>query len=72
MNVSSPYVPLPRRLTVAENLRVYGHPYGVADIAGRIEMLATELGFTDMLTRGNGNKDLKRPFSSRATVLLGS
>ena len=29
MNFSSPYIALPARLTVAENLRVYGHLYGV-------------------------------------------
>ena len=29
MNFSSPYVSLPARLSVAENLRVYGHLYGV-------------------------------------------
>ena len=29
MNFSSPYIALPSRLTVAENLRVYGHLYGV-------------------------------------------
>ncbi len=29
MNFSSPYVALPHRLTVAENLRVYGHLYNV-------------------------------------------
>ena len=30
MNFSSPYVSLPQRLSVAENLRVYGHLYNVA------------------------------------------
>ena len=30
MNFSSPYVSLPQRLSVAENLRVYGHLYDVA------------------------------------------
>ena len=29
MNFSSPYVSLPQRLSVAENLRVYGHLYNV-------------------------------------------
>src|SRR3954469_23615218 len=29
MNFSSPYVALPARLTVKENLRVYGHLYNV-------------------------------------------
>ena len=37
MNFSSPYVSLPSRLTVAQNLRVYGHLYGVAGIDARID-----------------------------------
>ena len=36
MNFSSPYVALPQRLTVAENLRIYCHLYDVPDAARRI------------------------------------
>ena len=36
MNFSSPYVSLPQRLTVRENLRVYGHLYDVPDTEQRI------------------------------------
>src|SRR5579863_1662048 len=32
VNFSSPYVDLPHRLTVRENLRVYGHLYGVREL----------------------------------------
>src|SRR5690348_13904828 len=32
MNFSSPYVSLPYRLSVRENMRVYAHPYNVRDI----------------------------------------
>ena len=32
MNFSSPYVDLPQRLTVAENLTVYGRLYGVPNL----------------------------------------
>src|SRR6195952_2592797 len=35
VNFSSPYVALPSRLTVAENLRVYGHLYNVRNMTGR-------------------------------------
>src|SRR3974390_1331750 len=35
MNFSSPYVSLPQRVSVAENLRVYGHLYNVAHIEQR-------------------------------------
>ena len=36
MNFSSPYVALPSRLTVRENMRVYGHLYDVAQVDLRI------------------------------------
>ncbi len=43
MNFSSPYVDLPRRLTVTENLTVYGRLYGVPDVRARIGELAEDL-----------------------------
>src|ERR1700674_2826281 len=43
MNFSSPYVSLPQRLTVRENLRVYGHLYNVRRTEERIAQLAGEL-----------------------------
>ena len=43
MNFSSPYISLPARLTVAENLRVYGHLYNVKRVDDRIAELAGEL-----------------------------
>jgi ABC-2 type transport system ATP-binding protein len=54
MNFSSPYVSLPHRLTVAENLRVYGHLYSVPDMEARIVRLAEELELTDLLDRPAG------------------
>lgn len=54
MNFSSPYVDLPRRLTVAENLRVYALLYGVRDIASRIRRLAAELDLEPLLRRPYG------------------
>ena len=55
MNFSSPYVALPHRLKVAENLRVYGHLYNVADVEGRIRELADELDLHDLLNRRAGD-----------------
>ena len=55
MNFSSPYVSLPHRLSVAENLRVYGHLYNVPDIEARIARLAEELDLTALLDRPAGN-----------------
>ena len=43
MNFSSPYVGLPMRLTVAENLIVYANLYGLARISNRVEQLIEEL-----------------------------
>ena len=54
MNFSSPYVSLPHRLTVAENLRVYGHLYSVPKMEVRIARLAEELDLTDLLDRPAG------------------
>jgi len=54
MNFSSPYVALPHRLTVRENLRVYGHLYGVVGLEERIERLAEELDLAALLDRPGG------------------
>ena len=54
MNFSSPYIALPSRLTVAENLRVYGHLYNVHGIDRRIAELADELELEDLLDRPAG------------------
>jgi ABC-2 type transport system ATP-binding protein len=51
INFSSPYVDLPGRLTVRENLTVFGRLYGVRDLAKRIAELAEELDFAALLDR---------------------
>ena len=42
MNFSSPYIALPGRLSVFENLTVYGHLYGVPQLSRRIDELAAQ------------------------------
>lgn len=54
MNFESPYVDLPKRLTVRENLRVYGRLYGVRNLRGRIDELAEDLALKDFLDRPTG------------------
>ena len=54
MNFSSPYVALPHRLTVAENLRVYCHLYNVPKMERRIAELAEELDLKELLKRPAG------------------
>ncbi len=54
MNFSSPYVDLPQRLTVAENLSVYAHLYGVRRVRARIAELAEALDIGAYLKRAYG------------------
>ena len=53
-NFSSPYIALPHRLSVAENLRVYAHLYDVPDAEGRIAELAAQLSLADLMDRPAG------------------
>src|SRR4030042_1882189 len=55
MNFSSPYVDLPRRLTVQENLSVYARLYGLKERQRRIQRLAEELDIAAFLKRAYGN-----------------
>ncbi len=55
MYFSSPYVDLPRRLTVAENLRVYGHLYGLRDVKRRMRELGEALDIAQLMKRPLGN-----------------
>ncbi len=54
MNFTSPYVDLPKRLTVRENLRVFADLYGVARPRERIEELADEFELHALLKRPYG------------------
>ena len=55
MNFSSPYVDLPHRLTVAENLRVFARLYAVKDIGRRLAQLSAELAIDSFLKRSYGS-----------------
>ena len=54
MNFESPYVDMPMRLTVRQNLTIFGRLYAVKDLVGRIEQLASDLDLKDFLDRANG------------------
>ena len=54
INFESPYVALPHRLTVRQNLRVFARLYGVADVPRRIDELGAELDLNDFLDREAG------------------
>jgi ABC-2 type transport system ATP-binding protein len=54
MNFSSPYVALPARLTVRENMRVFAHLYDVHRVDERIATLSRELDLGSFLDRPAG------------------
>ncbi|MBV1704143.1 MAG: ABC transporter ATP-binding protein [Hyphomicrobiales bacterium] len=54
MNFESPYVEMPHRLSVRENLRVFAMLYGVEDVRGRIAELAATLELGEFLDRPVG------------------
>lgn len=55
MNFSSPYVELPRSLTVRENLDVFARLYGIPDRAATCARLAEELDLMQLIKRPAGS-----------------
>jgi len=54
MNFISPYVELPKKLTVKENLEVYARLYGVKNINYKIKTLSEQLRLNDFLNKKTG------------------
>jgi ABC-2 type transport system ATP-binding protein len=54
MNFESPYVDVPMRLTVRQNLEVFGRLYGLRELKARIGEVAQELRLSDLLDRPYG------------------
>ncbi|MGH6778567.1 MAG: ABC transporter ATP-binding protein [Bradyrhizobium sp.] len=54
MNFESPYVDMPMRLTVRQNLTIFGRLYAVENLRERIAELADDLDLKDFLDRPNG------------------
>jgi ABC-2 type transport system ATP-binding protein len=54
MNFESPYVDMPMRLTVRQNLSIFGRLYAVENLRERIEKLAADLDLGEFLDRPNG------------------
>ncbi|MCJ7528563.1 MAG: ABC transporter ATP-binding protein, partial [Methyloceanibacter sp.] len=54
MNFQSPYVDLPARLTVKQNLTVYAGLYGVGNVSERIAYIAEDLQIVPLLDRPTG------------------
>jgi ABC-2 type transport system ATP-binding protein len=78
MNFSSPYIALPARLSVAENLRVYGHLYNVPRLERRIGELSEQFSLGELLRRPAGELSagqktrvaLAKSFINRPEMLL--
>ena len=54
MNFISPYIELPKKLTVEENLKVYGRLYGVKNLKEKIYNLMEKLNLTEFRSRKTG------------------
>ena len=54
MNFISPYIELPKKLTVKENLMVYGKLYSVNGINNRIDYLTETLRFNEFINKKTG------------------
>ena len=54
INFISPYIELPKKLTVKQNLIVYGKLYNIKNLSSRIEYLVNKLRLEDLLDRVTG------------------
>jgi ABC-2 type transport system ATP-binding protein len=54
MNFESPYVDVPMRLTVRQNLEVYGRLYGVRKLKAQVAAIAADLRLSEFLDRPYG------------------
>ena len=54
INFISPYIELPKKLTVKQNLIVYGKLYSIKNLNNRIEYLVNKLRLEDLLNRITG------------------
>ena len=54
MNFASPYVELPKKLTIKQNLEVYARLYGVKEVQERIEEMVEDLKLKNFLDKKTG------------------
>ncbi|MDC0512162.1 ABC transporter ATP-binding protein [bacterium] len=54
MNFASPYIELPKKLTVKQNLEIYARLYGVLNISERILEMAEDLSLKSFLNKKTG------------------
>ena len=78
LNFISPYIELPKKLTVKQNLEVYGRLYDVKNLKKKIEMLSEKLRLTEIINKltgelSSGQKNrvsLAKSIINNPTVLL--
>jgi len=54
MNFASPYIELPKKLTVRQNLEIYGRLYGVKILKDRITEISEDLNLSSFLDKKTG------------------
>ncbi len=54
VNFASPYIELPKKLTVKQNLEVFGRLYGVKDLESRINEICSDLDLKEFLKKKTG------------------
>ena len=54
INFASPYIELPKKLSVKQNLEIYARLYGVKNISGRIEEMVEDLNLKSFLNKKTG------------------
>ena len=54
MNFASPYIELPKKLTVKQNLEIFARLYGVKKISDRITEMSEDLNLKNLLNRKTG------------------
>ena len=54
MNFASPYIELPKKLTVEQNLEVYARLYGIKNVTSQVEKVSSDLGLTSYLKKKSG------------------
>ena len=78
LNFISPYIELPKKLTVKQNLEVYGRLYDVKNLKKKIEMLTDKLRLSEIINKltgelSSGQKNrvsLAKSIINNPTVLL--
>ena len=78
LNFISPYIELPKKLTVKQNLEVYGRLYDVKNLKKKIEMLSEKLRLREIINKltgelSSGQKNrvsLAKSIINNPTVLL--